>query len=213
MLPPSSATCAVCGDPFEFKLRGKRRLYCSQKCNSAAHYHSKAKFVLGEPVGSSKACKNCGNEFQKVHKRQFYCPPCLCLSADDKLPASVEWNRDYQREYQKRRRHESAAATINSRMSAGIKNSLKDTKAGRSWESLVGYTIVDLMPHLERQFLPGMSWENRGDWHLDHVLALDHFNFDRPEHPDFKAAWAITNLRPLWAADNIRKSNTRTHLI
>src|SRR3546814_3330220 len=50
--------------------------------------------------------------------------------------------------------------------------SLGDGKNGRSWEILVGYTVADLMAHLERQFLPGMSWDNRGEWHIDHIRPL-----------------------------------------
>lgn len=98
-------------------------------------------------------------------------------------------------------------------MSAGIKNSLRDGKNGRSWERLVGYTVTDLMRHLERQFLSGMSWDNRGEWHIDHILPLASFKFTSPDDPEFRAAWALTNLRPLWAKDNMRKSDKRTHLI
>ena len=69
------------------------------------------------------------------------------------------------------------------------------------------------MTHLERQFLPGMTWGNRGEWHIDHIVPLASFTFTSPDDPEFRAAWALTNLRPLWAKDNIRKSAKRTHLI
>jgi hypothetical protein len=205
MLSTSSATCARCGTPFQFKLRGKNRIYCSRRCNSAAHYHAKAKFVLGEPVGAAKKCEHCGAGFLKAHKRQRYCLPCSELSTANKLPGAVEWNRNYQREYQKRRRRESAAAAINARMAAGIRNSLMNGKEGRSWESLVGYTITDLMAHLERQFVDGMSWDNRADWHIDHRRPLVSFEFQTPDCPQFREAWALSNLQPLWATDNLKK--------
>src|SRR3546814_18522956 len=51
--------------------------------------------------------------------------------------------------------------TINRRMSAGVRSSLGDGKNGRSWKTLVGYTVANLMAHLGRQFLPVMSWDNR----------------------------------------------------
>lgn len=156
-------------------------------------------------IGTEFDCKHCGSKFAKQHKRQFYCPPCLELSANDQLPASKEWNRNYQREYQKRRRQESAHAAINARMAAGIRNSLANGKEGRSWESLVGYTIADLMPHLEAQFLPGMNWANRADWHIDHRRPLVSFDFQTPDCPQFREAWALTNLQPLWAVDNLKK--------
>jgi len=61
------------------------------------------------------------------------------------------------------------------------------------------------MAHLESKFLPGMTWNNRGDWHIDHVRPLASFSFETAQCPDFKAAWSLSNLQPLWALDNIRK--------
>jgi len=119
----------------------------------------------------------------------------------------------YQSARNKGRRESIPAVSLHERMSAGIKNSIGSGKSGRSWEALAGYTVADLMAHLERQFLPGMSWANRGRWHIDHITPVSSFEFTTPDCPGFKAAWALTNLRPLWAVDNIRKSARRTHLI
>jgi hypothetical protein len=52
-----------------------------------------------------------------------------------------------------------------------------------------------------------MSWENYGKWHIDHRIPIDAFNFTCPEDIDFTQCWALRNLRPLWAVDNIKKSN------
>lgn len=98
-------------------------------------------------------------------------------------------------------------------MSNGIRVSLLGSKSRRRWETLVGYTVDDLMRHLERQFLPGMCWSNYGKWHVDHIVPDSSFDYTTPECPDFRAAWALTNLRPLWALDNIRKSDKRLFLL
>lgn len=213
MLSPSSGVCAVCETPFTVKLRGKRRIYCSGACRNKAHYPTSAKAERHVAIGTEFSCKHCGQAFAKSQKRQRYCLPCSTLSTANKLPASREWNRNYQREYQKRRRQESVAAAINSRMSAHIRLSLQDGKNGRSWESLVGYKVAELMLHLERQFVDGMNWGNRSSWHIDHIVPLNSFVFDSAQHEQFKSAWALTNLRPLWATENIRKSDNRTHLL
>jgi hypothetical protein len=105
------------------------------------------------------------------------------------------------------------AFAINKRMSAGLLHSLNTAKGGRKWEALVGYTLADLMTHLEAQFLPGMSWDNRGGWHVDHIRPLCSFEFQTPDDPQFREAWALTNLRPLWAKDNLKKSGRRDLLI
>ena len=90
-------------------------------------------------------------------------------------------------------------------------------KGGRRWEDLVGYTAEDLKLHIERQFVRGMGWHNygrgSGKWHIDHIVPQSAFTFTSPDDPDFKACWALTNLRPLWGDKNISKHASREFLI
>jgi len=98
--------------------------------------------------------------------------------------------------------------TIRDRMSANINHSLgHGVKAGRKWESLVGYTASELKAHIEKLFKPGMTWENRKLWHLDHIVPVSAFNFKTPEDSDFKKCWNLKNFRPLWALENLKKSD------
>lgn len=82
---------------------------------------------------------------------------------------------------------------------------LKGRKRGQHWESLVGYTITELKQHLESLFQEGMTWENYGKWHIDHIIPVSVFNFDHPDDIDFKRCWALENLQPMWAKENIAK--------
>lgn len=82
------------------------------------------------------------------------------------------------------------------------------TKKSRSQE-ILGCDWPTFAAHIERQFLPGMSWDNRSAWHLDHIVPLATAETEE----DVIRLNHFTNLRPLWAADNIRKSDTITHLI
>ena len=75
------------------------------------------------------------------------------------------------------------------------------------------YTMKELRVHLERQFLTGMSWDNRSDWHIDHIIPLSSFKFTSSSDPEFQAAWALSNLRPLWAKENQVKSKKRLTLL
>ena len=70
---------------------------------------------------------------------------------------------------------------------------------------LLGCSLSDLASHIENKFLPGMSWENRNLWHLDHIRPLK--TFDLSEPAQLAAACHFTNLQPLWAADNLRKGH------
>ena len=94
---------------------------------------------------------------------------------------------------------------LNNRISTDIRHALKGNKKGRHWETLVGYTINDLMEHLGNLFQPGMTWGNQGEWHIDHKVPKVFFHFDKPEDPDFRLCWTLSNLQPLWAIDNLRK--------
>lgn len=78
-----------------------------------------------------------------------------------------------------------------------IKN---DTKATRYWEKLVGYTLEDLMAHLESMFDDGMTWNNHGEWHIDHIKPVNEFT-----EKQVAECWSLDNLQPLWADDNMRK--------
>lgn len=68
---------------------------------------------------------------------------------------------------------------------------------------LIGCSIADLKLHIERQFQEGMNWENRRQWAIDHIRPCAAFDLTDPEQQ--KQCFHYTNLRPLWAVDNIRK--------
>lgn len=79
---------------------------------------------------------------------------------------------------------------------------------------MLGYSAEDLKAHLERGFTSGMTWENYGSaWHVDHCVPQSSFKFQAASDSEFQACWALSNLRPLYALDNMRKSNKRVYLI
>ena len=67
------------------------------------------------------------------------------------------------------------------------------------------FSPQDLYNHLESKFQSGMSWENYGEWHIDHVVADSRHRYSSTEDEEFKKSWALTNLQPLWAKDNLKK--------
>lgn len=72
-------------------------------------------------------------------------------------------------------------------------------------EQEIGYTAQQLKEHIERQFVRGMSWGNHGEWHIDHIVPIGEFDLLTPEGR--RAANALTNLRPIWATENLKKSD------
>lgn len=99
-------------------------------------------------------------------------------------------------------------AKMSSAIRACIRSEIvKGSKGGRVTFQLLGYSPEQLMTHLEKQFRDGMSWENygRGGWHVDHIRPLASYNYRTPDDPEFKDAWGLANLQPLWQFENLSK--------
>jgi len=119
---------------------------------------------------------------------------------------NTESYRELRREAQRRFRS-SKKAKFENAIKAGFRRGLKSgAKAGRKTFDLLGYTADELRAHLEKNFEPGMTWDNHGEWHVDHIIPLSACNYDSPDDIDFKRAWALENLRPLWAEENLKKN-------
>jgi len=78
--------------------------------------------------------------------------------------------------------------------------SVLKNKTKKSFD-IVGCSPQFLKEHLEKQFIGGMSWENQGDWHIDHIIPL---SSAKTEEEVYKLCH-YTNLQPLWAEDNLKK--------
>lgn len=76
------------------------------------------------------------------------------------------------------------------------------TKKNKTFD-IVGCSPIFLKEHLEKQFVDGMSWNNKGMWHIDHIIPL---SSAKTEEELYKLCH-YTNLQPLWAEDNLKKSN------
>jgi hypothetical protein len=70
---------------------------------------------------------------------------------------------------------------------------------------LLGCSWEELKSHIEKQFERGMTWENRGrqGWHIDHIIPCSAFDHSNEDH--IRQCWHYTNLRPMWAKDNLKK--------
>ena len=60
---------------------------------------------------------------------------------------------------------------------------------------------------MENLFKPGMTWENHGEWHLDHKKSLDKFKDNLTDKKCIDEANHYTNIQPMWAEDNSKKYN------
>lgn len=131
----------------------------------------------------------------------------------DRVAKFREDNREKVLEYQRKtnqRRRAMPRNRIDSSMTRDVGRSLKQgRKNGETWEKLVGYTIADLVVHLESRFTEEMIWDNYGrdGWHLDHVRPLASFHYENETDPEFLEAWSLDNLQPLMGRDNESKGS------
>lgn len=104
------------------------------------------------------------------------------------------------------------ATTISGRISAQIRGALGRKKQGH-WENIVGYTKHELRAHIEKQFRPGMTWENRAKWHIDHIVPIASFKRKGTLLREIKVCWGLANLRPVWRLENQRKHDKLEFLL
>jgi len=99
------------------------------------------------------------------------------------------------------------------RLRKSVSNLIRDCIAkhgafkGDSFPKYVNWTVDELKSHLESKFTEGMSWENYGEWHIDHIKPDSWFDYANIADKGFKESWALNNLQPLWAKDNLSKGN------
>lgn len=184
----------------------------------------------------TKVCSKCGitqkiSEFRKdITKKDGLRPECkVCVKnyemlqrsnnpnlIRDKLKKFYENNPDKRKEYRenyrsrkieqrKERRNQDPLFNIVNRVRCRIWKYLsvnEITKKNKTFE-VIGCSQQELKEHLERQFTDKMTWENRNEWHIDHIIPL---SSAKTEEELYKLCH-YTNLQPLWAEENLKKSN------
>jgi len=117
----------------------------------------------------------------------------------------TEKARKYAREYFKKRKQNDPAFRLLASLRTLIGTAFKYNRHKKKSKTveILGCSIEEFKAYIESQFLEGMSWENRSEWHLDHIMPVSMAKTEdeliRLNH--------YKNFRPLWAKDNIRKSN------
>lgn len=105
----------------------------------------------------------------------------------------------------KQRKQEDINYRLSCNLRTRLSNALKrDQKAGSAIDDL-GCSIDEFKKYIESQFEEWMTWDNYGDWHIDHIKPLA--NFDLTDKEQLKKACHYTNLQPLEKTKNIIKSN------
>lgn len=185
--PISTRECVNCGSTFETNRTDRR--FCKATCRREFNGGYKSS------VGETKECKGCKNMFELKNSRQLFC--------------TKQCNIRYHNNNRKYKPYAELSHTekITARVRALVRGHLKRgglSKVSRTFATL-GYTPAELMKHLESRFIESMSWDNMSEWHIDHIRPVSSFTFTSMDDPEFKACWALENLQPMWATDNLSK--------
>ncbi len=186
-------------------IRGCSRQYYQQNCEKLIQDNLDYKKKNPEKV------KRWGKAYGKRHRdriRQHY-KEYYRKNREKVTNKNRQWQivniekwREYQNDYGKKRREKleyRLIASIRSRIHRALMQAVKS----KSTMEIIGCTVEQLKQHLESQFLPGMSWDNYGEWHIDHILPCSAFELQNSEEQEI--CFHYTNLQPLWAKDNISK--------
>lgn len=106
-----------------------------------------------------------------------------------------------------KRRAESPAYRLQCNVGTAVWRGLKGLRKTCSTFEALPYTPQQLKEHLESQFEDWMTWDNYGEWEVDHIFPQSLLPYDSLDHPNFQRCWALENLQPLGKIENIIKSN------
>jgi hypothetical protein len=159
-------------------------------------------------------CKSCVKEYLKNYyknnnvkiindnKKKYY------DSRNEKLEYAKKYrqeNRENRNVYEKLKRDSDPLYKLKNNVRNRVNKYIKKHKISKTNTTfeLIGITPIELKNYLEKQFKKDMDWDNYGKWHIDHILPL---SLAKNEEEITKLCH-YTNLQPLWAEENLKKSN------
>jgi len=123
---------------------------------------------------------------------------------------NIEKHRKTKREYERNRKARDPLYKLISNFRTAIYQVLKESNVDKNehYFDVLPYSQEELIQHLENQFTDDLTWDNYGEWHLDHIIPISSFNIQEMGDEEFIKCWSLKNLQPLWGEENIRKSNS-----
>jgi hypothetical protein len=123
---------------------------------------------------------------------------------------NIEKIRKTKRDYERNRKARDPLYKLISNFRTAIYQVLKESNVVKNehYFDVLPYSQEELIQHLENQFTDDLTWDNYGEWHVDHIIPISSFNIQEMGDEEFIKCWSLENLQPLWGEENIRKSNS-----
>jgi hypothetical protein len=122
---------------------------------------------------------------------------------------NIDKIRKTKRDYERNRKARDPLYKLISNFRTAIYQVLKESNVEKNkhYFDILQYTPEQLITHLENKFTDKMTWDNYGEWHVDHKLPITHFNISEMGDSESMKCWSLDNLQPMWGDENIKKSN------
>jgi hypothetical protein len=136
-------------------------------------------------------------EYRSKNKEELY----------EKRKKYVSENSEKLNKYRRKRYKERIKDDLHFKLSRIHRNILKRVLRFKKYETtseLLGYTSIELKENLESKFKEGMSWDNYGEWEIDHIRPVSSFDLEKTPP---SVVSSLDNLQPLWEIENITKGN------
>ena len=181
----------------------------TEKCKGQPSKHRVKHETIDGVVG--KKCCHCkewrplniyNNDKNHWDKLRNECKICLARYRKKNRKELTRKQLIYEKKRKKTDPNFKLACTLRSRIGS-VLSKIKQGKYMHTME-LVGCTIDELKQHLESQFDEGMTWENHGLWHIDHIIPC--CSFDLTKKIDQQVCFNWSNLQPMWGEENLSKS-------
>jgi len=127
------------------------------------------------------------------------------MLSDPSYLENIEQRRKERRRIEKKKAGMLPQNKLRKNLRKKFKRALNSGNGSGSFYELFGCTGKELVIHIENQFSLGMTWQNYGEWHIDHIIPVSMYDTNHAGH--VKLFSHHKNLRPLWGDDNVRKSN------
>jgi hypothetical protein len=197
------------GQEVRKKIAEKQRLKKKEEKRLVKEERNKQKeIILQEKLEKRKS-----RELEWELKRQEKVKKKLEWEEQMEYYKSDEWKKikkekESKKRYErwKKRWNEDESFAIKVRLRNLIRNSFRRggyKKFEKKTESIVGMNYDEFKLYLESKFVDGMSWDNRGEWHIDHIIPLS----TAKSEEELISLCHYSNLQPLWGKDNISKSD------
>jgi hypothetical protein len=201
----SSGSCVICANESRVKARWDARTDIKDEHRIISRQDARNFGLIYYYTG--KQCKHGHNSVRFTSTS--ICKECNRIHADKVRKANPEYMPKYHKNNagrlaQRRKEEPEYAMVVAMREMLRRVKRLTGLKKGTRTESVLGYGREELVKHLESMFKSGMNWSNHGEWHIDHIVPVS--VMIKRGITDPKVINALSNLQPLWAEENHRKS-------